>query len=245
MSNPPLTFGAWLRIDIVERRVLSHLARDHTILEIGAGEGALGARLARHHTYVGVEPDAESASRAAARIGGSGRLLQGDASILGPGELFDLVCAFEVLEHIEDDAAAIREWRSHVKPGGRLLLSVPAFHRRFGASDRRVGHYRRYERDDLSGLLAAAGLTGIEVFAYGFPLGYLLDAIRNRIAAQHEEAASAAERTAASGRWLQPPDGAGWLTRSVSLPFRLLQRPFERSNVGIGLVAWGRSPSDG
>jgi hypothetical protein len=50
------------------------------------------------------------------------------------------------------------------------------------------------------------------------------------------------EQTAASGRWLQPPDGVGWLTASVAAPFRLLQRPFTRTRLGTGLVAFARAP---
>jgi 16S rRNA A1518/A1519 N6-dimethyltransferase RsmA/KsgA/DIM1 with predicted DNA glycosylase/AP lyase activity len=53
---PPLTINGWLRYDVVAR-LLSGLPSVDTIIEIGTGMGSVGARLARHHRYVGVEPD--------------------------------------------------------------------------------------------------------------------------------------------------------------------------------------------
>jgi protein-L-isoaspartate O-methyltransferase len=110
---------------------------------------------------------------------------------------FDLVCAFEVLEHIEDDAAA------------------------------------------LAALLAAGGGTGIVLRQYGWPLGYLLEAARNVIAQRRLAAAgtrSAAERTAASGRLLQPAGRArAAAIQYGTAPFRVPQRAFP--DTGPGLVA--------
>jgi hypothetical protein len=50
------------------------------------------------------------------------------------------------------------------------------------------------------------------------------------------------EQTAASGRWLQPPEAIGWLTAAVAAPFRLVQRPFAGTRFGTGLVAVARRP---
>src|SRR4249920_3436634 len=110
MSLPPLTFNAWLRYDLIEDE-LDRAGRFDSILEIGTGEGAMGARLARRFTYVGVELDPRSFETARARIQdpGYGTVLQGDLSVLRPGQVFDIACAFEVLEHIEDDASALKE----------------------------------------------------------------------------------------------------------------------------------------
>jgi SAM-dependent methyltransferase len=240
MSLPPLTFNAWLRYGLIQK-LLRGLPVE-SVLEIGAGEGALGARLARHLVYVGVEPDPRSFVKAKARIDGAGRgrVLHGDLSDLDPASTFDVVCAFEVLEHIEDDARAVSEWRDRLRPGGWLLLSVPAQPHRFGAGDRRAGHYRRYERAQLAALLGSGGFTEITPWIYGFPLGYVLEWARNRIAARAPTAGSMAERTAASGRHFQPGDRLGWVTWTVSAPFRVLQRPFIHSELGTGLVVRAR-----
>ncbi|MEL7157397.1 MAG: methyltransferase domain-containing protein, partial [Actinomycetota bacterium] len=53
---------------------------------------------------------------------------------------FDYVMAFEVLEHITDDRAALEEWLRRLRPGGRVLFSVPAHQRKYGDADRAVGH---------------------------------------------------------------------------------------------------------
>ena len=59
---------------------------------------------------------------------------------------YDYVMAFEVLEHIDDDIHALMEWRSYLKPGGRLLFSVPCHMKKWGSIDMWAGHFRRYEK---------------------------------------------------------------------------------------------------
>jgi SAM-dependent methyltransferase len=238
MTLPPLTFNAWLRWDLVER-MLERLADVGRVLEIGPGEGSVAARLAQRFDYVGVEPDPTSCRKAASRLAkvGRGTIRCGDTSLLEPGERFDLVCAFEVLEHIEDDAAALRDWKGHLRERGFVLISVPADPRRWGPADEKAGHYRRYDRDGLAALLRDSGFEEVEVWSYGFPLGYVLEAARNALARRGQKAGSLSERTAASGRYFQPPEHLGWATRAATAPFRMLQRPFASGSRGTGLVA--------
>jgi SAM-dependent methyltransferase len=147
-----------------------------------------------------------------------------------------------VLEHLDDDVGALERWLRFLRPGGWVLVSVPAGRHRMAAADRRAGHLRRYDRADLEALLARARLVDTKVVAYGFPLGYALEAARNILAARDPGQATNRERTSASGRWLQPPDAAAHVTRVLSAPFRLAQRPFERTSLGTGLVARARRP---
>jgi SAM-dependent methyltransferase len=245
-ADPPLPLNAWLRYDLV-RTVLGELDSEvSSVLEVGAGEGAFGARLARHYDYVGVEPDALSCSRAAERLGriGRGRMICGDVSVVGPEAAFDLLCSFEVLEHLEDDTAALSDWRTRLRRGGWLLLSVPARPDRFGPHDRIVGHYRRYDTALLEQVILDSGFVDPVVLSFGFPIGYALEAARNTIArlATSRKSATMSDQTAMSGRWLQPPDQVAWLTAAASAPFRLLQRPFMRTGLGTGLVALARRP---
>lgn len=228
----PLTLQARLRWDVVER-LLPADAR--TVLEIGAGQGAVGALLARRYEYLGLEPDAASFAVARRRIeAAGGRAEQREFADLPPVRSFDLVCAFEVLEHVEDDAAALSAWRELVRPGGALLLSVPASPRLHGAADVRAGHFRRYERAGLAEKLERAGFAEPRIVAYGFPVGYPLKKLRDALAAR-DVGGTAAERTAASGRWLQPGERLAPLVWAAAVPFRWLQRPF--TGVGTGLVA--------
>lgn len=231
----PLAPNAWLRYDVVERM----LPQDVTeILEVGCGRGAFGARLAQRYRYLGIEPDSQSCAVAAARVAALGRgEVRNVAAEDLAGSHFGMVCAFEVLEHLEDDAKAVALWASLLRPGGWLLLSVPAHQHRFGPWDDLVGHFRRYDPPAISALLTSAGFTDIEVRLYGFPLGYLTEPVRNVVARRRLTARasdSAAERTASSGRQLQP--SSGFLGRAIrwgTLPFRLLQRAFPRTGTGM------------
>jgi SAM-dependent methyltransferase len=68
------------------------------------------------------------------------------------------VVAYNVLEHIPDDVAALRAFRGLVRPGGAVVLIVPAFGGAMSAFDRAIGHQRRYTRRMLSSALGQAGL---------------------------------------------------------------------------------------
>ena len=102
-----------------------------------------GCILARQYSYLGIEPDPESFAVAHSLLGPRVRRLREEE--LEPGA-YDLVCAFEVLEHIEADQAALCRWRERVRPGGWLLISVPAHQSLFGATDVRVGHFQAVRR---------------------------------------------------------------------------------------------------
>jgi SAM-dependent methyltransferase len=240
-TPPPLSLHAWLRFDAVARLLPSNA---RTLLEIGAGLGSMGVLLAERYAYVGLEPDAASRAVAERRlVAASGTVLASDDASFAPSEPFDIVCAFEVLEHLPHDEAAVSRWRNLVRPGGWLLVSVPLGAARVGAADARAGHVRRYDRDDLEHVLAGAGLQEIAVLAYGFPFGYALEAARNLLSRRSmSDSSTAEERTARSGRWLQPPDWTARGTHAAALPFRLIQRPFGRSALGTGLVARARRP---
>jgi SAM-dependent methyltransferase len=240
VSPPPLTFNAWLRYDVIDSRLRS-LGDVHSILEVGCGQAALAARLVRRYEYVGVELDPVSCAKAQERLAqvGRGRVVCGDLSALDEHG-FDLACAFEVLEHIEDDVGALREWGERLRSKGWLLFSVPAYGGRWGAADRMAGHFRRYEPEQVEELLAEAGFTDGKLWTYGFPLGNVLERARHLLARRAETRSSMEGRTAASGRWLQPPEWFGWGTQLATLPFRWVQRPFLESGRGTGLVVLAR-----
>ncbi len=213
--------------------------RLESVLEIGVGRGALGYRLAERYRYVGVELDEQAFAVARRRIV-RGTLVLGDLDALGPAR-FGLVVATEVLEHIEDDVGALRRWRERLVPGGSVLLSVPAFPERFGPWDAKAGHFRRYERDGLAATFRAAGFEPVAIRTYGFPLGNLLETARDTVAKRHAGEGSMEERTAASGRLLQPSRATGWLTAGAGAVGRVLQRPFTGGRHGVGFVALARA----
>jgi SAM-dependent methyltransferase len=227
-----MTVHGWLRYDVAKRLIPE---RTTSVLEIGAGLGAAGALLSASYRYVGLEPDAESCEAARSRIGSQGTVVcarEEDYDVRGE---FDLVCAFEVLEHIDDDVEALRRWRRRLAPSGSLVVSVPAGRDRFGPSDVRQGHFRRYDRDDLVAALSAAGFVDARVVAYGFPIGHILHAASHARARREPHAPTVAARTASSGRWMQPSRGTA--RRLVAKPFAWVQRPFANTDLGTGLVA--------
>jgi SAM-dependent methyltransferase len=244
IAPPPLAPRAALRWAVVRDAVRG--IAPSTILELGCGRGGFGARLARMATYTAVEPDETSWQAAHDQIGPvGGTVVHGDHHKAPDPGTYDLVCAFEVLEHLADDTSALAEWLPLVRPGGHLLLSVPADPERFGPWDEHVGHYRRYSSEQLGERLAASGAVDIALRHYAWPLGYALDAVRDKLASRRggEVAESTAEeRTAGSGRVLQPGARLTGLAIRVGVaPFTVLQALSPRK--GPGLVAVARRPA--
>jgi hypothetical protein len=106
--------------------------------------------------------------------------------------------------------------------------------------DRHVGHYRRYTPEGLADALLATGFTPVDGVLYGWPLVYALEAVRNRIALRRGFVAdeSMADRSAKSGRLLQPTRLAGPAVRLGVAPFVLAQRL--QPDRGTGLVTLAR-----
>ena len=93
-----------------------------------------------------------------------------DAAELAPGSI-PYVFTLNVLEHIEDDAAAVEDLFGLLKPGGRLFVYVPAFSILFTSMDSHVGHHRRYRLRELVRLIEGAGFV-VEKSAYTDALGF-------------------------------------------------------------------------
>jgi len=143
---PPERFNTWA--------LLSDLAKSATArLEIGPG---LHPRLPLSGTHF-FDVSAPALARLKAR---GGLATVGDATALPfPDRTFDLVCAFDIVEHVEDDRQVFREIRRVTREGATVVLSVPLHPARWSAFDVLVGHVRRYDADALVSLLAENGLT--------------------------------------------------------------------------------------
>ena len=232
-----MTISAWLRWDAIRRFLPTGPAR---VLDIGAGTGTIGALLARRYTYMGVEPDPVSFAAAQRRVGPAGHVLNCGFEALEEDHAFDLVCAFEVLEHMSDDLAALRRWVWFLRPGGTLLVSVPKGTGRYGPANQNVGDLRRYEPEALAALLSRAGLARVVTRSYGTPYGNVQEAIQNRVLrARLPRDASMETRTAASARSMQPPERLGAAVRFLAAPLQVAQRPFSAFGIGTGVVARG------
>ncbi|WP_200282882.1 class I SAM-dependent methyltransferase [Rhabdochromatium marinum] len=165
-------------LDIMEKaerynRFLSKLVVSNArglvpVLDFGAGTGLL----ARMITDAGieivcVEPDPELRKRLIARSLKTHSRIEDLAPESASGAY-----SFNVLEHIEDDLAAVRAIYSRLTPGGLFIVYVPAFPMLYGPMDRKVGHLRRYTRVSLLAVLRAAGFV-VKRTEYVDSLGFL------------------------------------------------------------------------
>jgi SAM-dependent methyltransferase len=127
------------------------------ILDIGCGTGGNLELLSRYGQAEGVDISAEALDFCRAR--GLTNVRQGAAETLPyESESFDLVTGLDVVEHLDDDVAGLREMRRVLRPGGRMLLFVPAFMLLWGVQDDVSHHRRRYTLAELRQKLRQADL---------------------------------------------------------------------------------------
>ncbi|HST32696.1 MAG TPA: class I SAM-dependent methyltransferase [Solirubrobacteraceae bacterium] len=136
------------------RKVLERVVEDlrlparARILDAGCGSGRNMVELARHGTVTGIE--LADASVSLARERGMGEVIAGSVLEMPfEADSFDLAASLDVIEHLEDDLAALRELRRVVAPGGSLLVTVPAYQWLWSGHDEINHHFRRYTRRSL------------------------------------------------------------------------------------------------
>lgn len=137
----------------------AHLPADACLLEIGCGTGHNLPMLARHGTVEAIEIDDAARAIAEQRLGrpvGSAPLPELAGITRGA---FDLIAVLDVVEHIADDVGALRAMGTCLKPGGQILITVPAHPWMWSAHDVVNHHQRRYTKPALARAIADAGLT--------------------------------------------------------------------------------------
>lgn len=87
---------------------------------------------------------------------------------------FRTIFLWDVLEHIEDDEAALRSIGSLLAPGGKLIIAVPSNPREWRWDDAFYGHFRRYTQEDLSRKIVGAGMQPILFWDFTFPIFWIL-----------------------------------------------------------------------
>lgn len=129
------------------------------LLEAGCGNGANLGMLAGFGEVSAFEPDPEDRERARRR---SPARIEGGSlpdDVPYAGERFDVIAALDVIEHIDDDRAALEALALRLTDRGRLIVTVPASPGLWSAHDERNGHRRRYTRAALLSTLASAGFV--------------------------------------------------------------------------------------
>jgi SAM-dependent methyltransferase len=148
------------RRDVLEALIRKsvRLPRNARILEVGCGTGHNLKMLERFGMADGIEIDAEARAIAEKRLGRS--IACAPLPELKGVErgAYDLVAALDVVEHVEDDRSAIAALASCLKPGGTLLLTVPAHQWMWSAHDDLNHHKRRYSKRALAELIEQSPL---------------------------------------------------------------------------------------
>ncbi|OYV45265.1 MAG: methyltransferase [Acidocella sp. 20-57-95] len=204
------------------------------ILELGCGTGGNLAMLSHYGEVTAIEMDETARNLAQAKAGPGCRILAGALPDQLPltNEVFDLICLFDVLEHVNEDFASLQAIEKFLAPGGALVLTVPAYEKLWSAHDVMLHHRRRYEKADLQRKLQN---TGLVISKLSFANMFLFPvALAARLADQ------LLRRTSPTGDKIPPL----WLNETMARIFaserhllRIMNLPF-----GLSLLAVVRKP---
>ncbi|WP_404336282.1 class I SAM-dependent methyltransferase [Sphingomonas sp. MMS12-HWE2-04] len=137
-----------------------NVPEDARILEIGCGTGHNLPMLAQFGQVDAIEIDPAARAKASERLGKPvGTAPLPELSGVAPGS-YDLVAVLDVIEHVEQDVAALASIARALKPGGKILITVPAHQWMWSAHDVVNHHKRRYSKASFQAALKAAGLEG-------------------------------------------------------------------------------------
>jgi 2-polyprenyl-3-methyl-5-hydroxy-6-metoxy-1,4-benzoquinol methylase len=144
-------------------------------LDMGCGDGFFTLKLLKFGYEVNsidVSPEAiKSTKNRVQKIGmlNSVKLFKEDFFKFEPENQYDIILCLEVLEHINDDVAALKKINKLLKDNGTLILSVPHRQDLWNYSDEMGGHYRRYSKNDVLSKLEKTNFKVEKLFDYGFP----------------------------------------------------------------------------
>ncbi|MDQ3629602.1 MAG: class I SAM-dependent methyltransferase [Actinomycetota bacterium] len=148
------------RADLLHAALGSYLGTPHRVLDVGSADGPSVDWMRGTHDRFAVDVDPRGL------VAGEG--VRASAIALPfADETFDVVAAFDVLEHCEPEQTAMAELVRVLRPGGRLLMSVPAYEWAWTDHDVQAGHHRRYTRPRLVTAVERGGLDVLRA-TYGF-----------------------------------------------------------------------------
>jgi SAM-dependent methyltransferase len=179
------------------------LGSGSSVLEIGCGRAATGALIRQRFgcRVVGLELNPEAAAAAEERLD---RVIRGDVQTVEPGEAFDVIVAFELFEHLTEGQAFLERAAGWLRPGGRMVFSVPNVGHYSVVEDLIAGrwdyipmgllcatHVRFFTRRTLEDWLHAAGFDNYRIDAQVTPLPERIDALPESMAPDRESLATA------------------------------------------------------
>ena len=149
-------YSAWI-LDLIGPHVSGR------ILEVGAGRGTYSEYFAERGHLTALEPSVAHSEALRERLEEYPNAVVVNAQLDGtaaPGS-YDTVVLLNVLEHIPDDHQALGDIYESLAPGGKVVLWVPAFEALYSTFDQRIGHYRRYRRNELLALVHKVGFQQV------------------------------------------------------------------------------------
>lgn len=232
-------------------RFIAEFGLQGPFLEVGCGKGDVGVHLARKG-WAGTAIDFSDAAIAHAKANlaefpGVEVRKQALSDVRGS---FACIIMWDVLEHIEDDQAALVAVAGLLRPGGQLLLAVPGNPREWRWDDEFYGHFRRYTVAELTRKLAAAGLRPQAFWDFTFPVYWAMRRAYTRLKSPPDRVDDKADATMASATvnawdlalFSRLLDASAILWR----PLNRLQFRFFRHMTGRGheFFALARKPGD-
>ncbi len=179
---------------VARRAIIKHilcsmqLPQDGKILDIGCGTGGNLAMLKAFGEVAGLEMNEAARDIAQAREVCPIHLGSLPDNIPFQGQQFDLVTLLDVLEHIGDHAGTLKVIEKILEPGGRVIITVPAFQFLWSGHDERHHHKRRYNKHELTQVLLESGLQPLHVTYYNmwlFPVIVVLRLVK-KLLGQHD-----------------------------------------------------------
>lgn len=156
------------------------LPKSSHIMEVGCGTGGNLAMLREFGSVAALEADGKAVDMAIRKSNGTVDIRPGrlPGNTPFPEESFDLICLFDVLEHIDDDRLSLSRLLPYLKAGGGIMLTVPAFAWLWSRHDEFLHHRRRYSRRELLEKLKTAGFRVERSTYFNFWLFPLVAATR-------------------------------------------------------------------
>jgi SAM-dependent methyltransferase len=203
----------------------------HLLVDCGAGTGTFAAELAAVCRVLAIDDHEESLALARTQLGANQVRRGTCVSLPLDSNSVDVLTALDVLEHVEDDRKAMAEFSRVVRPGGIVVITVPALMQLWSDWDVALHHFRRYARRSLVAVIPKASFEVVHcnyVNVVALPLVLMIRKWRAFKCALGFQVASRSEDTI-------PP---GWLNDALRWSFvRLACQGLIRFPAGVGLLA--------